>query len=244
MCLHLASTPGIWPSICVFKVPPMARQTKLRVARQSRWPSSPSDLASSKFLSLSLITASPISSTRISQFTAAAFTGVLIKKAIAISMDGRGAWRDDLFVEQLWRSVKYEEVYLKDYDSVSEQRTSLDSFCGRTGGTGGTPQDLVRAGGTDRWDRWDQCGVRWDRMRKAILAAACRTDRAIFHGGTTGSTVRSHQKSAEPPEVPPVTPVLPGNTASLTRERKTDLSNSRRVCESGDWVTRYDRAAW
>ena len=45
-----------------------------------------------------------------SQFTSAAFTGLLLENAIAISMDGRGAWRDDVFVEWLWRSVKYEEV--------------------------------------------------------------------------------------------------------------------------------------
>ncbi len=60
-----------------------------------------------------------------SQFTGAAFTGLLIENTIAISMDGRGAWRDNVFVERLWRSVKYEEVYLKAYDSVSEARTSI-----------------------------------------------------------------------------------------------------------------------
>ena len=47
-----------------------------------------------------------------SQFTSAAFTGLLLENGIAISMDGRGAWRDNVFVERLWRSVKYEEVYL------------------------------------------------------------------------------------------------------------------------------------
>jgi putative transposase len=57
----------------------------------------------------------PLEST---QFTGAAFTGVLIKTGIAISMDGKGAWRDNVFVERLWRSVKYEEVYLRAYDSV------------------------------------------------------------------------------------------------------------------------------
>jgi putative transposase len=57
-----------------------------------------------------------------SQFTVAAFTGVLIESGIAISMDGKGAWRDNVFVEQLWRSVKYEEVYLRAYDTASEAR--------------------------------------------------------------------------------------------------------------------------
>jgi putative transposase len=63
-----------------------------------------------------------------SQFTGAAFTGLLIKNGIAISMDGKGAWRDNVFVERLWRSVKYEEVYLRAYDSVSEARKSIGRY--------------------------------------------------------------------------------------------------------------------
>ena len=63
-----------------------------------------------------------------SQFSSAAFTGLLVQNAIAISMDGRGAWRDNVFVERLWRSVKYEEVYLRAYDSVSEARASLARY--------------------------------------------------------------------------------------------------------------------
>jgi len=63
-----------------------------------------------------------------SQFTGSAFTGVLANNGIAISMDGKGAWRDNVFVERLWRSVKYEEVYLKAYDSVSEARSSLGRY--------------------------------------------------------------------------------------------------------------------
>jgi putative transposase len=59
-----------------------------------------------------------------SQFTSEAFTGVLEKNGIAISMDGKGAWRDNVFVERLWRSVKYEEVYLKAYDTVAEAPAS------------------------------------------------------------------------------------------------------------------------
>jgi putative transposase len=63
-----------------------------------------------------------------SQFTGAAFTGVLIKNQIVISMDGKGAWRDNVFVERLWRSVKYEEVYLRAYDSVSQARASIGRY--------------------------------------------------------------------------------------------------------------------
>jgi putative transposase len=63
-----------------------------------------------------------------SQFTSAAFTGVLLNNAIAISMDGRGSWRDNIFVERIWRSVKYEEIYLKAYASVGEARASIGRY--------------------------------------------------------------------------------------------------------------------
>jgi putative transposase len=63
-----------------------------------------------------------------SQFTSADFTGLLLENAIAISMDGRGAWRDNVFVERLWRSVKYEEVYLRAYDSVAAARASIGRY--------------------------------------------------------------------------------------------------------------------
>ena len=63
-----------------------------------------------------------------SQFTSEIFTRVLIDNAIAISMDGKGAWRDNVFVERLWKSVKYEEVYLRAYDSVADARSSLARY--------------------------------------------------------------------------------------------------------------------
>jgi putative transposase len=63
-----------------------------------------------------------------SQFTSEAFTGVLTKNAIAISMDGKGSWRDNVFVERLWRSVKYEEVYLRAYESVGDARSSIGRY--------------------------------------------------------------------------------------------------------------------
>jgi len=63
-----------------------------------------------------------------SQFTSLAFTGLLAANGIAISMDGKGSWRDNVFVERLWRSVKYGEVYLWAYDSVGEARASLGRY--------------------------------------------------------------------------------------------------------------------
>jgi putative transposase len=63
-----------------------------------------------------------------SQFTGEDFTGVLLGHEIQISMDGKGAWRDNVFVERLWKSVKYEEVYLRAYDTVAEARASLGRY--------------------------------------------------------------------------------------------------------------------
>lgn len=63
-----------------------------------------------------------------SQFTSEAFTSLLKKNYIRISMDGKGAWRDNVFVERLWRSVKYEEVYLHGYETVSAAKAGLDRY--------------------------------------------------------------------------------------------------------------------
>lgn len=63
-----------------------------------------------------------------SQFTSEGFTGMLASHGVAISMDGRGRWMDNVFIERLWRSVKYEEVYLKGYDSIPEARHELAAY--------------------------------------------------------------------------------------------------------------------
>ena len=63
-----------------------------------------------------------------SQFTSEAFTGLLLNNGIRISMDGKGSYMDNIFVERLWRSVKYEEVYLKAYDNVREAKDSIDAY--------------------------------------------------------------------------------------------------------------------
>ena len=91
-----------------------------------------------------------------SQFTSAAFTGLLQGNGIAISMDGKGAWRDNVFVERLWRSVKYEEVYLRAYDSVADARASIGHYLGFYNGKrphsahGGTTPDQAY------FDNWPQ----------------------------------------------------------------------------------------
>ena len=63
-----------------------------------------------------------------SQFTAEAFTAAALAKGCKLSMDGRGAWRDNVFVERLWRSVKYERVYLKAYASVSAAKADIADY--------------------------------------------------------------------------------------------------------------------
>jgi|TARA_B100001964_G_C14156654_1_gene564637 putative transposase len=63
-----------------------------------------------------------------SVFTSEDFTGVLKQAGVDISMDGKGRWMDNVFVERLWRSVKYEEVYLKAYETVAEARESIGTY--------------------------------------------------------------------------------------------------------------------
>jgi putative transposase len=69
------------------------------------------------------------------QFTSVDFLKVLKNAEIAISMDGKGAWRDNVFVERLWRTVKYEEVYLRAYTNVSEARASIGRYLSFYNGT-------------------------------------------------------------------------------------------------------------
>jgi putative transposase len=63
-----------------------------------------------------------------SQFTSEAFTGVLNARGIRISMDGKGRWMDNVFIERLWKNVKYEEAYLKGYNSIAEARRELGVY--------------------------------------------------------------------------------------------------------------------
>jgi len=62
------------------------------------------------------------------QFTSEYFTNVLKQNGIKISMDGKGRWMDNVFIERLWRSLKYEEVYLKAYDSVKQAKKGIDDW--------------------------------------------------------------------------------------------------------------------
>ena len=63
-----------------------------------------------------------------SQFTSTKFTGMLLDKGVKISMDGKGRFMDNIFVERLWRSLKYEEVYLKAYDTVKEAKAGIGAY--------------------------------------------------------------------------------------------------------------------
>ena len=63
-----------------------------------------------------------------SQFTSEAFTGILLEQGVQISMDGKGRYTDNIFVERLWRSIKYEEVYLKAYQNGTEARKGIGAY--------------------------------------------------------------------------------------------------------------------
>ena len=77
------------------------------------------------------------------QFTSEEFTGMLEANNIAISMDGKGRWMDNVFIERLWRSVKYEHVYLHSYDSIADLRQGLKTYFGFFN-QGRTHQSLAR----------------------------------------------------------------------------------------------------
>jgi len=72
----------------------------------------------------------PVHTDQGSQFTAQEFVDAVLDHGVKLSMDGRGAWRDNVFVERLWRSVKYERVYLRAYDSVSAARKDIAEHTG------------------------------------------------------------------------------------------------------------------
>ena len=92
-----------------------------------------------------------------SQFTSAAFTGALMAAGIKISMDGRGRWIDNVFIERLWRSLKYEDVYLKGYADGREARAGIASW------------------------------MAFYNLRRPHQALANRTPRAVWRDGTTGA---------------------------------------------------------
>jgi putative transposase len=120
-----------------------------------------------------------------SQFTGAAFTGVLADNGIAISMDGKGAWRDNVFVERLWRSVKYEEVYLRAYDTVGEARTSIGRYLDFYNPASQHPSGYVVEGKRLCWSGCDPAGyLGFCRARSAIDRAAdvVSAARAKIHG--------------------------------------------------------------
>jgi putative transposase len=88
-----------------------------------------------------------------SQFTAQEFVDAVLGNEVKLSMDGRGAWRDNVFVERIWRSVKYERVYLRAYDSVAAARSDIaeyiDWYNGERGHSsleGKTPEEVWLSG--------------------------------------------------------------------------------------------------
>ena len=108
-----------------------------------------------------------------SQFTSEAFTGVLTRNGIAISMDGKGAWRDNVFVERLWRSVKYEEVYLRAYDTVAEARASIGRYLSFYNHSSERTSRYVVDGKRSCWSAADTAGCfGLLRARRARLRAA------------------------------------------------------------------------
>jgi putative transposase len=120
-----------------------------------------------------------------SQFTSAAFTGLLLENKIAISMDGRGSWRDNVFVERLWRSVKYEEVYLRAYDSVGDARASLGRYLIFYNRASEHPSVYVVEENRFCWSGCDPAGCFGFKRARSLMDCAAElvsTVRAKIHG--------------------------------------------------------------
>jgi putative transposase len=138
-----------------------------------------------------------------SQFTSADFTKVLKTAEITISMDGKGAWRDNVFVEQLWRTVKYEEVYLQAYAGVAQARASIGQYLtfyngkrphsslgGKTPDQAYTPRADANPGGGLTWAaeplRNTPKGVQTNRATSCGVSCRCgcdpRRSRRTRHG--------------------------------------------------------------
>jgi putative transposase len=127
-----------------------------------------------------------------SQFTSRAFTTMLIGNGVATSMDGKGAWRDNVFIERLWRSLKHEEVYLHAYASVTEAQTSIGRYLASiTGGAlirGWPGRDPIRPSllrcSQSRWRR--------NPRAKPLIGG---TETAQTSRATSGRTVNERRSS-------------------------------------------------
>jgi transposase InsO family protein len=116
-----------------------------------------------------------------SQFTSAAFTGMLAAAGIKISMDGRGRWRDNVFIERLWRSLKHEDIYLKGYADGREAKAGIAAWMNFT-----TNNAFTRRWATAR--RWRSgakkcrsqgCGRDGQRCRVDHMPTATAADEAL-----------------------------------------------------------------
>src|SRR5262249_36240873 len=134
-----------------------------------------------------------------SQFTSAAFTGTLAAAGVRISMDGRGRWMDNVFIERLWRSLKYEDIYLKGYADGREARAGIAAWIAfyNTRRPHRARQPAANGGlacGRHRCARRDSCGhdaalgqrSRVAHMPTAATAAARGFNRVRDSGGRNG----------------------------------------------------------
>ncbi len=139
-----------------------------------------------------------------SQFTSAAFTGALAEAGVAISMDGRGRWMDNVFIERLWRSLKYEDIYLKGYADGREAARGIAewiAFYQRAAPTPGARRPRAD-GGLARSDRRRRgCGHDGQRSRVAHMPTAATADaasRCVIKGISSGRASNEQTASSGP----------------------------------------------
>jgi putative transposase len=111
-----------------------------------------------------------------SQFTGSTFIGMLVKHRIKISMDGRGCWRDNVFVERLWKSVKYEEVYLHAYETFSAAKAGIGRYFAFYNARNRTPRLTAKRPITSTSNRSQPCPSRRQLIHRRLpLISAAKT---------------------------------------------------------------------
>jgi hypothetical protein len=160
-----------------------------------------------------------------SQFTAEEFTQAVLDRGCQLSMDGRGAWRDNVFIERLWHNVKYECAYLKTYDGVSAARSGIGRYMHWS-----TPTRRIRGSMAPRPNRpiWTWC-QNWRRPHsmESVVRPELSTAAAGPSQAPTAAVDNSAPRSTNPePTYKSGKTVQRTGTASMTNSRKSRTATS------------------
>ena len=152
-----------------------------------------------------------------SQFTAAAFTGALVQAGVAISMDGRGRWMDNVFIERLWRSLKYEDIYLKGYADSREAARGIAEWIAFYNERR-PHQALAHRAPMAVWREATAGAKAVDMMDNASALPTCpQPQKQTQTAASRGVIERNNEQTAFQPNTPPQTVPLRGSTSGHRR---------------------------